>query len=68
MSRVDAFNNIVKSIRDTINEMIIIYGLFLSVPASHPPRITGSSGRMHGASTVRMPARNDIRIIVNINR
>jgi hypothetical protein len=48
--------------------MIIIYGLFLSVPASHPPRITGRSGRTHGARTVRMPARNEMRIMAIIER
>lgn len=66
MRRVDALRSTVKSINDAINETMMIYGRFLSVPASHPPRITGRSGSTHGASTVRIPARNDMRMMVSI--
>lgn len=66
MRRVDALRSIVKSMSDAINETMMIYGRFLSVPASHPPRITGRSGSTHGASTVRIPARNDMRMMVTI--
>jgi hypothetical protein len=66
IKRVLALRRSVKTITDIPRERMIVKAFFLLnlvVPPSEsvPPTITGKSGRMQGASTVRTPAINEIR-------
>jgi hypothetical protein len=67
MKTVDALSRRVKRRSDMMSDTIIIYGRFLLFPASPPPRITGKSGSTHGARTVRIPEKKEMRMIVNIH-
>lgn len=57
INTVDTLSKRVKIRSEKIRDPIITYGLHLFCPARLPERITGRSGRTHGASTVRTPAR-----------
>ena len=60
MSNVVALSSTVNSISEAAKDSAIRNGRRLSLvsPEIEPPIITGSNGRTHGASTVRMPAMN----------
>ena len=65
MKSVLALRSKVKAMTETPSETMIVRAFLLfhldSPPDdSEPPTITGSKGRMHGASTVRTPAINEI--------
>ena len=62
MSRELAFNKRVNAITDIPNDKTTMNRrrLLVVVSVSDRPTITGSSGRMHGASTVNIPAINEI--------
>ena len=63
MSSELAFRSNVKSITDIASEATTTKSLLLLgvVSVIECPTITGSKGRMHGASIVRTPLTNDIR-------
>ena len=61
ISKEVAFSKIVNSISDTASEIAIMYGRYLSLTLDRlPPIITGRTGRTHGASTVKIPAKKAI--------
>jgi hypothetical protein len=66
INNVLAFNNNVNNITDTPRDMMIVNAFFLLKPVSRvseesdPPIITGRSGKIHGASTVSIPAIKEI--------
>ena len=59
MSTVDAFSSSVKMITEIPKDPTIIIGLRAFLAPSDPPRITGRRAITHGASTVRIPAKNE---------
>lgn len=61
---VETLRITVKIRRDAMRDAMMMSGRFLLFAASHPERITGKSGRTQGANTVRIPEKNEIRIIV----
>ena len=59
---VEAFRRSVKTTTDTARDAVMTYGFHLErASAREPPTITGKSGSTHGASTVRIPATNEIK-------
>jgi hypothetical protein len=75
IKRVLTFKSKVKIITDTPRDKMIVKAFFLfNVPIppfeSEPPIITGRSGKIHGASTVRTPAINEMKsksiVLVNL--
>jgi hypothetical protein len=50
----------VNAITDATSDAITVYARFLEPPATEPPTIIGKSGSTHGASTVSIPAANEI--------
>jgi hypothetical protein len=58
-------NSIIESIKLIVITIGRLTGLLL-VLYSEPPITTGKRGKMHGAATVRMPARNEVRISVMV--
>ncbi len=66
INRVDALSNSVNTITDTESDEITTIDLVDSrrSPSADDPTTIGSRGRMHGASTVSIPAK--IEIIRNI--
>lgn len=59
IKNVVAFNNNENTIIEKESAKIIIYGLDLS-SCNEEPSIIGKSGKTHGASTVNIPAKNEI--------
>lgn len=57
--RVEAFKRIVNSTIDSANEAVTMYGYHFHFSHTDPARITGRTGRTHGARIVRTPAMND---------
>ena len=53
-----AFKSRVKSTMEIPKADVIIIGLRLRSPPMDPPTIIGRTGKIQGASTVRMPERN----------
>ena len=50
----------VKRMTAAVSEPITVYALTFEPPATDPPIIIGRSGSMHGACTVRTPAKKEI--------
>ena len=50
----------VKSTRESISEPMTVYARFEEPPDIEPPIIIGSNSRIHGASTVRIPATKEM--------
>ena len=60
INTVEAFNNKENKIIDIDRDAIIIYGLYLSLEsAAQAHKITGKSGKTHGARIVNIQARNE---------
>src|SRR3989344_707903 len=59
---VDALRRSVKTKSETPREPMMMNARFLLAPppSTEPPTITGRMGRMQGASTVKMPAMNEM--------
>jgi len=71
INTVDALSSTVKTTIDTASESVTIYGYHHFFSVSDPARITGRTGRTHGARMVRIPAMNEIstrEVIVNKRR
>lgn len=61
INKVDAFNNNENIIIEILSDIIIIYGLdLLSNSCILLQRIIGKSGKTHGASIVKIPAKKEI--------
>jgi hypothetical protein len=58
---VEAFKTTVNRIIDTASESITRYGYHFCFSPSEPARTTGRTGRTHGASMVKIPAKNEAR-------
>jgi len=61
MKAVDAFNSRVKTTIATAREPAIMSGRYLPSVSAVLPTMIGKSGSVHGARTVRTPARNERR-------
>ena len=59
MRSVDALSRIVNSTIERAREAVTIYGYHFHRSPTDPARITGRTGRTHGARIVRTQARND---------
>jgi hypothetical protein len=59
--RVDAFRITVKSTTESANESVTRYGYHHFFSVNEPARMTGSTGRTHGASIVKIPATNEAK-------
>ena len=60
ISAVEALRRNVKTIIESPSEATTMYGVARLRPEADEPTTTGSSGKMHGARTVSIPARNEI--------
>jgi hypothetical protein len=60
ISAVETFRSIVNSTMKIAVEETIISGLYRFCAPSDHPRITGRTGRTHGARTLRIQERNEI--------
>jgi hypothetical protein len=58
---VDTLSRNVNAITESPKDPTTTYGVHRLFPAALVPMTTGSTGKMHGASTVRSPATNEIR-------
>lgn len=65
---MDVFSNTVKSTTDTASESVTTYGYHFVLSHSDPARITGRTGRTHGARIVSIPARNAVIAKVILER
>ena len=59
MRRVDALRSIVNSTIERARDPVTIYGYHFHFSPTDPARITGRTGRTHGARMVRTQAMND---------
>lgn len=66
MRRVEAFRRMVNSTIESASEPVTIYGYHFHFSPMDPARITGSTGRTHGARIVRTPAKNDMNASENM--
>lgn len=62
IKRVEVFSKREKRIVDTLKEAITSTGIFLWLPSTLAQRIRGKIGSIQGASTVRTPEKNAIKI------
>lgn len=58
---VETLRTTVKRTIETASENITRYGYHFCFSESEPARTTGSTGRTHGASMVKIPAKNEAR-------
>lgn len=56
---VENFRIKVKAIIDSASDPTTMYGVYTLRPCEAVPITTGNNGKMHGANTVRMPAKNE---------
>jgi len=61
MKAVDAFKRRVKATIATASEPVIMSGRYFPSASAVLPTMIGRSGSVHGASTVRTPARKEMR-------
>lgn len=59
MRSVDALSRIVNSTIERARDPVTIYGYHFHFSPTDPARITGRTGRTHGARMVRTQAMND---------
>ena len=59
MRSVDALSRIVNSTIERAREPVTIYGYHFHFSPTDPARMTGRTGRTHGARIVRTQAMND---------
>ncbi len=59
MNAVDAFRINVNAMTESAKEPTTTYGVHRLLPEAEEPITTGNTGKMHGARTVRMPAKNE---------
>ena len=59
MRSVDALSRIVNSTIERARDPVMIYGYHFHFSPTDPARITGRTGRTHGARMVRTQAMND---------
>jgi hypothetical protein len=72
MSAADTFSNTVKSTIHIAVERTMMIGLYHFCVPSDPPKMTGNTGRAHGANTLSIPANsatknNDMEIKKRVN-
>jgi len=62
-------SNSVKITTETARDPLMMSGLYLLLPSTDLPSTIGSTGRIHGASIVRIPAINETisNVIMNLN-
>jgi hypothetical protein len=61
MKRVDTFRRTVNSTTESASESVTIYGYHFFCSVRDPARMTGRTGRTHGASMVKIPAKNEAK-------
>ena len=61
MSAVETFKSNVNKTIQTAVDNTIIRGLYRFCDHNDPPRMTGKTGKTHGARTLSIPAKNEIR-------
>ena len=61
MKSVDTLRRTVKSTTEIARESVTTYGYHFCFSERDPARTTGRTGRTHGASTVKIPAKNETR-------
>jgi hypothetical protein len=66
MRSVDALSRIVNSTIEKARDHVTIYGYHFHFSPTDPARMTGRTGRTHGARIVRTQAMNDTNAIDNM--
>jgi hypothetical protein len=61
MNAVETLRITVKSTTESASENVTKYGYHFCFSEIEPARITGNTGRTQGASTVKIPAKNETR-------